>query len=419
MRMTKKFSLGFVLLFCSGMAYSQEVITDISVNFRVNNAVIDTSFSNNNQSIEKIKDLLEYIEENPTIKLKQVVFCGSASPDGSDRVNRSLAQRRLQALERSIRNSISIPDSIIDRNDSYIPWNVIEEQVAASDMPYKQEVLAILKKEANIVPSKAGYKVDSRILELQQLDGGKVWKYLLNNYFSAMRQAYAILVTDKPLPENPSEPAPVVEEVVEVIPEPVVEPDPEPVMVAPEPAIELVPAITWMPHLSVKTNAIGWALGITNVAVEVDFAKHWSVALPFYYSGWNYFKTKLKFRTLGIQPEVRYWISEQNDRFFVGTHFGLASYNLALGGKYRYQDKDSDTPAIGGGVSVGYRMPISKDNRWKLEFSLGAGSYVLQYDKFYNTNPSKDGKLVTSVKKVYTGIDQAAISFSYTFDLKK
>lgn len=74
------------------------------------------------------------------------------------------------------------------------------------------------------------------------------------------------------------------------------------------------------------------------------------------------------------------------------------------------------TPAKGGGLSLGYRMPISKDERWKVEFSLGVGYYPLHYDTFHNYN---NGKLIESYKKNYLGLDQASISFSYAIDLRK
>lgn len=172
-------------------------------------------------------------------------------------------------------------------------------------------------------------------------------------------------------------------------------------------------------RLHLKTNALGWGLAIANVAVEVDLARHWSFTLPLYYSAWDYFKSTIKFRTFAVQPELRYWLSGSNDGLFAGAHFGLAYYNLAVDGDYRYQDHNDDTPAIGGGVAVGYRMPVCKGSRWRVEFSAGAGVYPLHYDKFRNTPRTKDGLMVGSEKKTYWGIDQLAVSFSYTFDLSK
>lgn len=172
-------------------------------------------------------------------------------------------------------------------------------------------------------------------------------------------------------------------------------------------------------HFYIKTNLASWLLAISNVSLEMDLARHWSCTLPISFSAWDYFKSTIKFRTFSLYPEVRYWLSEDNNGWFTGAHFGLVFYNFAFNGDYRYQGHNSDKPATGGGVSIGYRMPFCKNDRWRLEFSLGAGVYPLHYNKFRNTSETKHGLLIESVKKTYFGIDQIAVSFSYMFDLKK
>ena len=179
-------------------------------------------------------------------------------------------------------------------------------------------------------------------------------------------------------------------------------------------------AENWTRQLHVKTNVLGLGLGIANAAVEVDLTKHLSITLPVYYSAWDYFQSTIKFRTLTVQPEVRYWFHPDNDGWFMGAHFGYGFYNLALNGDYRYQDHDQKTPSMGGGISAGYRTHLSKNKRWKMEFSLGGGVYPSRYDKFHNTSDTKEGLMVASdIKKTYWGIDQAAISISYAFNLTK
>lgn len=175
----------------------------------------------------------------------------------------------------------------------------------------------------------------------------------------------------------------------------------------------------WGRKLHLKTNALGLGMGIANAAVEIDIANHWSFTLPVYYSAWDYFSTTVKFRTFSVQPEFRYWVLEKNDGFFTGAHLGYSYYNFAFDGSYRYQDHNRETPAIGGGVSIGYRLPVSRNNRWRFEFSIGAGVYPLHYDKFYNDKDTKSGLMIESVKKTYWGVDQAAVSLLYTFDLKR
>ena len=172
----------------------------------------------------------------------------------------------------------------------------------------------------------------------------------------------------------------------------------------------------WTRQLHVKTNAIGLAAGIANMAVEVDICKHLSFTLPVYYSAWDYFKPTLKFRTLCAQPEFRYWFNQHNEGWFLGAHFGYAFYNFALDGEYRYQDHNRETPSMGGGLAVGYRTHLSKNKRWKMEFSVGGGVYDSHYDKFRN---EENGLLVSTEKKTWYGVDQAAISLVYSFNLKK
>lgn len=98
-------------------------------------------------------------------------------------------------------------------------------------------------------------------------------------------------------------------------------------------------------------------------------------------------------------------------------HFGVASYNFAVSsGKWRIQDQGGNTPALGGGISVGYRMPFCRNKRFLLEFSIGAGAYRAHYDKFYN---ERNGAYHSTVHDTYIGIDNVAVSFSYMFNLKK
>ena len=414
MRIKKYYITFIVLLFCVGFTYAQEKRTEICVDFRVNSTVIDSAYSDNAVRMREIIDFLEAIRRDSTINIVEVSFCGAASPEGSDQLNRRLAQGRLTALERLVRKEVDIPDSLITHNDSYIPWDYLKSQIEDSELLHKDEVIAILEEEARLVDYHyPNLHIDNRIVKLKNLDNGKVWQQMNKLFFGRMRNACAVFVTYK-------KELPPVQEPVIVPDTVVVEPPVEIVRDTTSVVDNIVPEVEeWTRKLHVKANAIGLGMGIANVAAEIDLAKHWSFTLPVYYSAWDYFKTTIKFRTFSVQPEFRYWLSENNDGFFAGAHFGLAYYNFAFDGDYRYQDHNRETPAIGGGVSIGYRLPISKNNRWRVEFSLGAGVYSNHYDKFHNTPRTKDGLMIESIKKTYWGIDQAAVSFSYSFDLKK
>ena len=401
-----------LLLFGVGVTHSQETRTEISVYFRVNSTVIDFAYSGNIDRVQEIIDFLRAIRQDSTVNIVKVYFCGAASPEGSAQLNRRLARSRLEALEKIIRREVDIPDSLITRSDTYIPWDYLTSQVEGSGLVSKDKVIAILEEKARLVNYYYPHThIDNRIVKLKSLDGGVVWQKMNSLYFKQMRNASVVFVTHKK--ELPPVEEPEAEAEVEVVAVAETAPDTAATATPIAPEVE-----EWVHKLHLKTNAIGLGMGIANVAVEIDMARHWSFALPVYYSAWNYFKQTVKFRTFAVQPEFRYWLSDENDGFFAGAHFGLAYYNLAIDGDYRYQDHNRETPAIGGGVSIGYRLPISKNNRWRVEFSVGAGAYANHYDKFHNTPDTKDGLLIESNKNTYWGIDQAAVSFSYTFDLK-
>lgn len=407
MRIYKVGILLILLLFASGTAYSQENRTEIRVDFRVNSASIDRAYGKNTEHLSEISSFLQRIEQDSTLTIVEVSFCGSASPEGSYQLNHKLARARLETLEDIVRCEVEIPDSIITRDDSYISWEYLKEKVVESDMPQKQAVLDIIAQEPQLVDYPGGRHIDHRIVKLQKLDGGKVWRQLHTLYFERMRNACVIFITYKREIIEPIEIV-VPPMKVEVLQKPEVDS-----VIIPEPDVTTE---NWTRRLYLKTNAIGLGLAISNIGAEIDLAKHWSFAVPVYYSALNYFTSTIKFRTLAVQPEFRYWFKEDNQRFFVGAHFGYAQYNVAIDGDYRIQDHNGTSPALGGGISVGYRMPIAKNNRWHIEFTLGAGVYGLHYDKFYNVN---NGKLVDTYRKTYWGIDNAAVNISYRFDLKK
>ena len=404
----KKYLIALIILpFALSTANAQEKNTKISVDFRVNTAIIDSTYSNNAKQLKELGEFLQTINEDSTIVIKDVSFSGAASPEGSDQLNRRLARERMRTLEELVRREINIPDSIIHRHDNYISWNELKEFISNSDIKNKEEILAILNEESELVSYyNTENHIDSRIVKIQKLNRGKTWRQMNNLYFAQMRNANVEFVTYKKEIKPASAPEPLLPDTTAT------EPAEEPI--AQEPVVE-----GWDYRLHIKTNALGLATGISNAAIEFDFAKHWSVTVPVYYSAWNYFLETIKFRVLSFQPEIRYWFSEDNDKFFLGAHFGFAQYNVAVDGSYRYQDHNMEKPALGGGISVGYRLPLESSKRWNVEFTLGAGVYPLKYDIFYNTEDTKDGLLIGTEKKTYWGLDNAAVTFSYAFDFRK
>ena len=283
----KKYCITLILLlFGVGVAHSQERHTEICIDFRVNSTVIDSAYSDNAVSMQEMVEFLRTIRQDSTINIIEVSFCGAASPEGSYQLNRKLAQGRLSALEKFIRSEVDIPDSLITHNDSYIPWDYLKSQIEDSGLIRKDEVIAILEEEARLVDyHHPNTHIDNRIVKLKKLDNGKVWQQMNKLFFGRMRNACAVFVTYKKELPPVQEPV-IVPDTIVAEPEPVIEvaevaPDTTAVVETIVPEVE-----EWSRKLHIKTNAIGLGMGIANVAAEIDLAKHWSFALPIYYSAW-------------------------------------------------------------------------------------------------------------------------------------
>ena len=387
---------------------------DIILEFRLNDTIIDANFANNRAELAKLPRLLELLEQHnadPTKKKLKLKYQGATSPEGPREINVKLAEQRLAALRRFIPTYCDIED-IFFSND-YIPWEWLANKIEASKLKNKEEVLDIIAEGETIVPYTSGNTIDRRVLKLQEHNNGHTWAYLKSNLFGKMRFALISLTQEYPEPEPVAEPEPI----IEPEPEPVIEPEPEPAVESNHEVIEVVPVVeNCLPgkRLYIKTNALRWILAQTNIGIEFDVAPHWSADIKAAYSAWNYFSQTLKFRTSDIKPNVRYWFGCNNSGWYVEAHFGLTWYNYAFKGQYRFQDYGRRSPAIGGGIGAGYRMPLDNSQKWNIEFGVSAGAYKLHYDKFLNET---NGRKVGEKRRTFIGPDDAWVTISYRFDL--
>lgn len=162
-------------------------------------------------------------------------------------------------------------------------------------------------------------------------------------------------------------------------------------------------------------------MAVTNIELEYQWHPRWSVVLPMSYSGWNYGSSHTKFCISSFAPEIRYWINlSDRDTYFwwyVGAHMGLKWYNFALGKSHdRYQDHDGDSPALGGGLDFGFRMPMRKGSPWGVEVGVGAGIYHTYSDIWQNGGC---GELLSTQKKWRFGLDYVGVSVTYSIKTER
>ena len=400
------------LLLVAGHARAQEIRDRFHVNFKANSASLDPAFADNARQLDGIIELLNRIDEDASVRLVSVLFRGTCSLEGNQQLNQRLSGNRTDALEQYVRSRVQIPEESILRSDDCFPWEELKAWTESSDLPQKDSVLDIIAREARQVPyNKSDATIDERILMLVDLEGGRVWARIREEQFARMRQAGVEIISYRETPAaEPKAEAPV------QTPEPQQEAAPEAVPIPPVfvPVEVALPRKDFEPRMHLKTNVIGWGMAMANIAAEFDLCRHWSISVPFYYSPLDYFTQDLKFRILAFYPELRYWTADRNDGFFANGHLGLAYHNFAFNGDYRYQDHNGTTPALGGGIGAGYRLPLTR--HWSVEFAAGIGAYRVHYDRFFNL---PDGKLIDTTRKTWFGLDQLSISFGYAFEKEK
>ncbi|MFI3323085.1 MAG: DUF3575 domain-containing protein [Rikenellaceae bacterium] len=128
-------------------------------------------------------------------------------------------------------------------------------------------------------------------------------------------------------------------------------------------------------QFNIRTNMLYWLGGNANIGVEwTPKNSRLGVVVnggysPLASTDWNH--------NLGgwfAAPEVRYYIGK-SENWFVGAQFLAADYNVKLS-ETGYQGS-----LMGGGVTAGYKLPISRV--LDLDFSLGMGYGTLKYDSYY------------------------------------
>lgn len=376
-------------------AISQHKEVSVEVYFPKGSSQWNSSFMGNGSRMSGFIDDVNAYMENSSYIVLGIEYFSEASPEGSMSLNEDISYRRGKSITEYIQNHLIFAPHQIKVTNLNEDWNYLLRQIEASAMPGKKEILEIF---SNTLPD------DSREEALKKHDNGIPWNYMSTHFFPVMRKVTVVVKVGIPAPEADLTVLSS-EDDVEGLHSGIAQLHIEPLHA------ELLPVPSrrsWY----FKTNLSGLGFLIANIHVEADLGSGLSVALPVYYGASNYFSRTCKYRTFTVQPELRYWFNGKYTSFYAAVHAGFGWYNFT-DGKWRIQDKDGRTPAIGGGISAGYRLPLQKNStHWFIELGVGAGLYPLHYDRFHN---EKDGALESTRKETYFGIDQLSVNLVYKF----
>lgn len=391
------------------------------------------------------------IMNDPTKEVMQIYVCGSASPDGLWADNEKLSQARTDAAAQYLMDVLDIPSYKIHKESLNEDWDRLYELVAASDMPYKYNVMTIIRSK----------EWGERKRALQQLDGGRAWRILLDDFFPKLRCVrFAIFCKwdpGKPYMTRPVEPAAVTQpapvQPAPVQPAPV---QPAPAQPAPAPAsvatakvdtvyvrdtVYMVKELVydrertrkewdtpW--YMGIKTNLLADAMVVPQFGVELQLAPKVSLDLQGWATNFNILTPDDKNASVyGFAPEVRWWKdSAMRTGSFFGVHGNCAWYTLQWKEllyqngpedvwEGNYHDSGNSHPAWSLGLTYGYVVGLGPQKNWGLELVVGLG-----YGRYTQNTAALSGDtwmLVEHQSEHHFGITRAGINLTYRFNVRR
>lgn len=380
MRINRLLSFLLLLGFCH-IGYGQEqALTDTlsaQVYFRQGYSILELDYRANAKRLAAFADSIRSLQRDASCRMKTLRIVGTASPEGVSVLNARLSEKRAKNLAAWLEEHLSVEGAALDIQASGIDWEGLERAVAASDMPYRDEVLEILR-NTPVWVIRDGKVADSRNRQLGMLRGGRAWRYMEEHFFPALRSAGVRLVCEMEC----SAPAPQPEPEPEPAPEP--EPESEPVAESAPVSVEL-PVQPESParkpfYMSLKTNLLYDAALIPNIGAEFYAGRGWSLGGSWMYAWWKSDKRHNYWRIYGGELDIRkYFGRRASEKPLTGHHLGLygqmLTYDFETGGT-GYQSKLS----YGVGIEYGYSLPLGR--RLNLDFGIGVGYLGGEYKKY-------------------------------------
>ena len=162
----------------------------LSIRFRLDSIHIDMSYGDNARTWAAFENhFRRHFANNDSLPLCVDIYSG-ASPEGPASHNRWLGENRGLALQRQLRRLLGTRRSRFIIHNEGARWNGLYNAVAASQEPWRDEVLNII----SLPPSSDESQLDHRELKLRALHGGTVWPVLMRDYLAPLRSgATAVL----------------------------------------------------------------------------------------------------------------------------------------------------------------------------------------------------------------------------------
>lgn len=401
-----------VMLLLSSALKAQTVVfepdsIECQIYFHLSKTEVDPEYMGNAARIRKFVDEFRTIQQDPSYRISAIDVLGAASPEGYHGENIELSQNRAASFINYLERFLTLSNYVIKVTSLGSDWDGLRRMVVESQVPYKEEVLAIIDSEPTMVKWN-GRDSDSRLRELHTLRDGMPYEYIETFLLPYLRESY-IKVSCKyervagpgngpegpgnGLAEGPGNgPAEGPDKLAEG-------PDEGPEEV--EYVEEALPLYRFMMRndddnygyyklvFAFRENLL---LPLLNIGFEVPIGNRWSVAVDHYYPWlWRYWPSHSNKYCYELQWEelnIKYWLGDEHQPgrdYYPYRLLGHAVGVFGIGGYYDLEHNWSGHQGElwGGGVDYQYARPLGR--RMHVEFSLGVGymySKARTYDVF-------------------------------------
>lgn len=389
-----------------------------TIYFRPGYSLLELSYRDNAANMKALTQGIQTIKGNPCVQLQHIRILSAASPEGNSALNKRVAKRRGERLRDYLKETLVLPDSIFTVSSAGEDWQGLASLIAREKTPWRNKALQIIRHTPEWI-TRNGKVVDGRKRQLQNLDGGKAWKYMLDNHFYTLRTGAVVVCEVKTLAAE-STPSAAEARLEQARPGAHAEASSE--QARPEPASQSpssppFPAIPSQVHpepqppsaasyLALKSNLLYDALLIPNLSLEASIGSGWTLGAGGMFAWWSKDAKHRYWRIYGGDLEIRkYFGTLSKSKPLQGHHLGIygdfLTYDFEFGAK-GYQSKAT----YAAGIKYGYSHPIA--NRLNLDFALGIG-YL---HSNYKTYVPRDGCYVyqETKKRKWLGPTQAEIS---------
>ena len=388
-----------------------------TIYFRPGYSLLELSYRDNAANMKALTQGIQTIKGNPCVQLQHIRILSAASPEGNSALNKRVAKRRGERLRNYLKETLVLPDSIFTVSSAGEDWQGLASLIAKEKTPWRNKALQIIRHTPEWV-TRNGKVVDGRKRQLQNLDGGKAWKYMLDNHFYTLRTGAIVVCEVKTLAAE-STPSAAEASLEQARQEQARLESASQQSASQSPSSPPFPAIPSQVHPSsesqappvasyfaLKSNLLYDALLVPNLSLEASIGSGWTLGAGGMLAWWSKDAKHRYWRIYGGDLEIRkYFGTLSKSKPLQGHHLGIygefLTYDFEFGAK-GYQSKAT----YAAGIKYGYSHPIAK--RLNLDFALGIG-YL---HSNYKTYVPRDGCYVyqETKKQKWLGPTQAEIS---------